>query len=484
MYVYTKFVRALRVASVSSVVVLLCASAAAAQTERPAVGPERPFQLAPRVEKTLPNGLRVIVTRQTVVPKVSVTLTLLSGLSSDPPNLGGLATITGEAIQEGTKLRTSRDIRRQMFGMGGSLTSAASQDYTSITARGLAEFSAGLIDVVADVAMNPTFPEQEVAILKQQHLQSIEQQQASPQFVANREFRAHLFGEHPYARVSETVESVNAVNRERLGTFHHDYYKPNNAFLLVVGAVDPDQVFAAAAKAFGGWAKFENLPPKVLPQPKLEGRHVYFVQRPNSIQSSISVGNFTIKRDDPHWYEMALANTIFGGAFNSRIVRNIREDKGYTYSPSSLFQAFKQAGFYKFGADVRNEVTGATLTEVFKEIDKLRAEGSDGDELNGAKQYMRGLFPYQTSSQAGLALTLNSVYVFGLPRDYPETFRAKIAAITPQQVKAGANALFGSGGGSVVVIVGDWSKVKDQLAAYKDITFLDISGKQIAAPGE
>lgn len=468
---------------VFALVCLLIAGPMEAQTARPAVGPERPFQLAPRVERTLPNGLRVIVTRQTVVPKVSVTLTILAGLASDPPSLTGLATMTGEAIQEGTKLRTSKDIRHQVFGMGGSLSAAASQDYTSITARGLSEFAPGLIDLVADVAMNPTFPEQEIVILKQQHLQTLEQQQASPQFVANREFRGHLFGDHPYARVSETVESVNAVNRERLGTFHHDYYKPNNAFLLVVGAIEPEQVFAAAQKAFGGWAKFETNPVKTVPQPSLEGRHVYFVQRPNSVQSSISVGNFTVKRSDPRWYEMALANTIFGGAFNSRIVRNIREEKGYTYSPSSLFQAFRQAGFYKFDADVRNEVTGPTLTEVFKEIDKLRAEGSSGDELNGAKQYMRGVFPYQTSSQSGLSAVLNSVYVFGLPKDYPETFRAKIATLTPEQVKAGANELFGSGG-MVVVIVGDWTKVKDQLAGYKDITFLDISGKQTAAPGD
>ncbi len=136
--------RGLRLSSVTSAAVLFCASIALAQTERPAVGPERPFQLAPRIERTLPNGLRVIVTRQTVVPKVSVTLTILSGLSSDPPNLAGLATITGEAIQEGTKLRTSSDIRHQVFGMGGNLSAAASQDYTSITARGLSEFSAGL----------------------------------------------------------------------------------------------------------------------------------------------------------------------------------------------------------------------------------------------------------------------------------------------------------------------------------------------------
>jgi predicted Zn-dependent peptidase len=465
----------------------LGAGVVSAQTERPAVGPERPFQLAPRIEKTLPNGLRVIVTRQTVVPKVSVTLTILSGLASDPPNIPGLAAMTGDAIQEGTKTRTSRDIRRQAFGMGGSISAAASQDYTSITARGLAEFAPGLIDLLADVAMNPTFPDQEVSILTQQHLQALEQQQASPQFVANREFRSHLFGSHPYARVSETVEALQAMNREKIAAFHHDHYTPRNAFLLVVGAVDPDQVFAAAAKSFGGWAAGGGpagaaaAPAPPAPAP-LQGRRIYFVQRPNSVQSSIAIGNFAVKRNDPHWYEMTLANTILGGAFNSRIVRNIREEKGYTYSPGSLFQAFQLAGFYKFSADVRNDVTGPTIREVFKEIDKFRAEGAEGEELNGAKQYLRGVFPYQTSSQAGLAALLNSVYVFGLPKDYPETFRAKIAALTPEQVKEGANRLFGSAD-TVVVIVGDWPRVKQQLSGFNNITFLDLSGKQISEPG-
>jgi predicted Zn-dependent peptidase len=142
---------------------------------------------------------------------------------------------------------------------------------------------------------------------------------------------------------------------------------------------------------------------------------------------------------------------------------------------------FGNAGFYRFSADVRNEVTGPTLNEVFKEIDKMRADGSNGAELQGAKSYLRGIFPIQTATQTGLSATLNNVYVFGLPKDYPETFRAKIAAVTPEQVKNGAATLLGSEN-SVIAIVGDWAKVKDQLAAYKDITFLDTDGKTIAPP--
>ena len=142
---------------------------------------------------------------------------------------------------------------------------------------------------------------------------------------------------------------------------------------------------------------------------------------------------------------------------------------------------FGNAGFYRFAADVRNEVTGATLTEVFKEIDKMRAGGSDGAELQGAKQYLRGIFPIQTATQTGLAATLNNVYVFGLPKDYTETFRAKIDAVTPAQVKSGAAVLLGSEN-SVIAIVGDYAKVKDQLAGYRNITFLDTDGKTIPPP--
>jgi zinc protease len=468
---------------------LLAALPAAAQTERPsdgaqgrpAVGPEKPFQLAPRVERTLANGLRVIATKQTAIPKVSITLTVLSGYSSDPADLTGLASLTADLIQEGTKTKNSRQIRREVFGMGGSLTAAASQDYTSINARGLSEYATRLIDLVADVAMNPTIPEEEVAILKQQHLQQAQQQKASPQFLANRTFRTALFGSHPYARTSETEASLNRMDRAKLVAFHRDHYRPNNAFLLIVGAMEPEAAIAAAEKSFGSWTRADVPRPAFTAPPPLAGRKVLFVQRPNSIQSSIALGNIAAKRSDPRWFELTLANTIYGGAFNSRIVRNIREEKGYTYSPQSALTGFADAGFYRFAADVRNEVTGATLTEVFKEIDKMRAEGSDGSELQGAKSYMRGIFPIQTATQTGLAATLNNVYVFGLPKDYPETFRAKIAAVTPAQVKSGASTLLGSEH-TVIAIVGDWAKVKDQLADYKDITFLDTDGKVIPQP--
>ena len=465
--------------SVAYVITVLAVSAAA--QDRPAVGPERPFQLAPRIERTLPNGLRVIVTKQTVVPKVTVTLTLLSGFSSDPADLTGLAAITADAVQEGTKTRTSKEIRRDIFGMGGSLTAAVSQDFSSLTVRGLSEFTPKLVELVADVAMNPTLPPDEIAILKQRRMQGVERSKSSPQFLSNRTFRSALFGNHPYARTSETDTTLQSIDRAKIETFHREHYRPNNAFVLIVGAVDPEATMAVVERSFGSWARADVPKPTFPSPPTVTGRKVYFVQRPNSIQSSISIGNIAVKRSDPRWYELSLANTVFGGAFNSRIVRNIREEKGYTYSPGSSLTGFADAGFYRFSADVRNEVTGPTLAEVFKEIDKMRAEGSDGAELQGGKAYMRGVFPIQTATQNGLSTVLNTVYVYGLPKDYPETFRAKIAAVTPEQVKSAAALLLGSEN-SVIAIVGDYAKVKDQLTAFKDIAFVDADGKSTAPP--
>jgi zinc protease len=206
-----------------------------------------------------------------------------------------------------------------------------------------------------------------------------------------------------------------------------------------------------------------------------------FVQRPNSVQSSISVGNFTPRRNDERWYTLQLANQIFGAAFDSRLVRNIREEKGYTYSPQSIFQSMAQGGLYRAVADVRNEVTGATIEEIYAEIDKLRAEGPGAAELDNAKVYARGLFLIQNATQAGLTSTLNTMYSFGLPNDYLESYQKTVSTLSPEAIKTAAQMLLGSEN-SVIVIVGDYAKVKDQLAAFKDISFVDITGRAIEEP--
>ncbi len=468
-------------AAVVAACACLPALASAPATPRPAVGPERPFAAPARVERTLPNGLQVVTVRYATVPKVSVVLTVRSGLAADPPKQAGLAQFVVDGVQEGTTSRDSKQIKREVFAMGATLAGTAGQDTSTFTMRGLTDTLPQMLTLLSDVARNPTFPENEIELMKTNTKQGLQAQLASPQFVANRAYRQALFGPHPYARVGPTPESVDAINRAAIAAFHKAHYRPNNAFVIVTGDVTPDAVLAAVQKAFGPWARGTVPPSPTADVPPLKGRKILFVQRPNSVQSSISVGNFTIKRNDPRWPVLQLANQIYGAAFDSRLVRNIREEKGYTYSPQSVFQAMEQAGLYRAVADVRNEVTGATLKEIYSEIDRFRAGGPEAGELTNAKTYMRGLFVIQNATQAGLTNTLNTMYAFGLPKDYPETFQKTVTALNAEAVKTGAQMLLGSEH-SVIVIVGDYAKVKDQLTGLGEIAFVDINGKPIPAP--
>lgn len=463
------------------VAALLAPALTTAQSTLPPVAPERPFTPAPRVERTLPNGLRVITTRHATVPKASAVLTIMSGLAAEPAEKAGLAQFVVDLAQEGTASRTSEQIKREIFAMGASLTGAAGQDASTFTVRGLNTTLPQMLAMLADVVRNPTFPQAELDLMKATTEQRLQAQVASPQYVNNKTFRQTLFGSHPYARIGVTPETLPAIDRASIAGYHQAHYRPNNAFLIVVGDVAADAVFAAAEKAFSAWERRALPESKPAPLPALKGRTLVFVQRPNSVQSSISVGNFTPRRNDERWYTLQLANQIFGAAFDSRLVRNIREEKGYTYSPQSVFQSMAQGGLYRAVADVRNEVTGATLKEIYAEIDKFRSGGPETEELNDAKQYTRGLFVLQNQSQAGLANTLNTVNTFNLPKDYPETYQRQISLPSAEAIKTGAEMLLGSDD-SVIVIVGDYTKVKDQLTAFTNIRFLDLNGKPIPEP--
>lgn len=464
-------------------VIALAAPAATAQpsTQLPPVGPETPFKPAARAERTLPNGLQVIALRHATVPKVTAILGLQSGLAVDPAEKAGLAQFVVDLAQEGTTTRSSEQIKSEVFGLGASLSGFAGQDATTFQIRGLNDTLPQMLAIVADVVRNPSFPQAELDLMKARTAQQLQAQAASPQYVNNKLFRQTLFGNHPYARIGVTPETLPAIDRTSIVGYQQTYYRPNNATLIVVGDVAPDAVFAAAEKAFGSWERRALPDTKPAPLPPLKGRTLVFVQRPNSVQSSISVGNFTPERDDPRWFTLQLANQIFGAAFDSRLVRNIREEKGYTYSPQSIFQSMAQGGLYRAVADVRNDVTGATIKEIYAEIDKLRAGGPEAEELSDAKQYARGLFVIQNASQSGLANTLSTITTYDLPKDYLETFQRQISQPSAEAVKTGAEMLLGSEN-SVVTIVGDYTKVKDQLREFTNIKFVDLNGKPIPEP--
>jgi len=461
--------------------VLPSAVAAAANDAepRPGVAAVRPFTPPALEERTLPNGLRVVVARRGTVPKFTVQLVVAgAGLAADAAGRAGLAAFTAEALLEGTATRTSEQIRREAFGMGGSLLASSGQDFSVIEASGLSEYMPALLRLVGDVAMNPSFPDAELAALRTRQLQTLLQQQASPQFLSNRAFRDALFGAHPYARIAPREADLKALTRNTVTAFHAGHYRPGRAILIVAGNVDAAAVFEAAEAALGSWKGAGGRVPPLAPVTPLEARRLVFVQRPGSVQSSISFGNVTVRRSDPRWYAAYVTNTLLGGSFNSRLTRTLREEKGYTYSPLSQFSAFADAGLYRFAADVRNEVTGAAVRDMQAVIARLQAEGAEAAELADIKQYARGLFAIRMAASDLVADDLLSMYVFDLPKDYLETYQSKIGAVTPEEVRQAAHLLV-TPGQSVLAIVGDWNAVRDQLKDHQNITVVDVEGRRM-----
>ena len=237
-------------------------------------------------------------------------------------------------------------------------------------------------------------------------------------------------------------------------------------------------MLAQIEKAFGSWASgpVEEAPDPALPE--LPGRRVYLVHLPGSVQTQIVVGNRAITRKHPDWLRLTLANSIYGGAFNSRLVMNIREEKGYTYSPRSGAHPLRQHGYFSIGAAVRNDVVAATLTEIFYEIDRMRSTPVGEEELDDARNYLTGVFSLGLATQDGLAGQLATSTLERLPDDYLETYRERILKLTSADVLDAAQKYFDSANAQIV-IVGDRAQIESQAALFGEPEVYDAQGNRI-----
>ncbi len=446
--------------------------------QAPLVGPSRTPTIPPRTVRTLPNGLQVIVAPTREIPKFTLNLIVCSGQSAVPKEMLGLADMVAAMLREGTKNRTGEQIEKDLARFGADLSISPSVDSIGLVLSGLSEYSDPLVELLAEVAGDPAFPEKELERVRSRRLNELKVQQSQPGYLLTQRFRQAVFGEHPYARFGANEKSVSAMKREDLAAFHSSHFVPNNALLIVVGDVDSDKIMRRIEAAFGGWPKAvlrEEVPAAA---PAAKGRQVFFVQRPGSVQSFIAVGNVSLKRSDPDWFALSLANTIYGGAFNSRLIMNIRENKGYTYSPGSGVSAYADPGFFITNAAVRNEVTGATLMEIFYELDRMRLVKVPAGEIEAAKNYRNGIFVIQLAAQSGLANQLAAIYQYRLPEDYLETFQKHISRITDHDVMSAARKYFDSADARIV-IVGDYPKVKDDVELFGPVDLRDVAGNSL-----
>jgi zinc protease len=446
-------------------------------TSPPPLAPERPVEWPQRTVRTLANGLLVVLAESHTFPKISVELFFRSGNAAAMSVAPGLGEMTASVVRTGTASRPSRRIEEDLRRMGAELGTSAGADRSAIAVSGLAEFSQGLLELVADLARNASFPVEEFERERRQRLEDLRIQRTTAAFLASERLRRVLFGAHPYAIVAPTEEQVAAYRREQMEAFYREHYAPANGLLLAVGDFSAERLLEQIEKIFGEWSAAKPRPFEAQEPPAIRGRRVHLVHLPESVQTDVLVGNRAITRHSPDWHGLVLANALYGGAFNSRLVANIREQKGYTYSPRSGIQPLRQYGYFSVHAAVRNEVAAATLTEIFYEMDRMRALPVGEDELSDAQSYLSGVFSLGVATQDGLLGQIATVYLDELSEDYLETYRGKIRALTADDVLTAARKYFDSAN-EQMVLVGDGEQIAEQAALFGEVTEYDAQGVQ------
>jgi zinc protease len=444
----------------------------------PALGPEHAVAWPKRTLRTLANGMQVVLAEQHTFPKISVELFIRSGSAIVAHRATGLADLVAQVVRTGTELRTSRQIEEDLRRMGANLGTSAGADTSAISISGLADFAEGLLQMIAELAQRASFPAEEFERERRQRLEELRIERTTPGFLAGERFRRVLFGEHPYAIVAPSEAQLAGYQRDGLVAYYSENYVPSNALLLAVGDFSSERMLGMVEKIFGAWRGRPAPSLESKAPPKAKGRAVHLVHLPGTVQTEIVLGNLALNRQSPDWHRTVLANALFGGAFNSRLVTNIREQKGYTYSPRSTIYPLQQYGYFSVHAAVRNEVVAATLTEIFYELDRMRSLPVSESELADARNYLSGVFSLGIATMDGILGQLSTVYLNRLPEDYLETYREKIRGMSAGDILLAARKYFDSANAQVVV-VGDREQIESQAGLFGAVTAWDAEGNRI-----
>jgi predicted Zn-dependent peptidase len=429
----------------------------------PALGAARDFKLPAATRLALPNGMRVVLVPFGTIPKAAVRLYVRTGNVDERADQTWLADLTGDLMGEGTTSRTARQVAEATAAMGGALGINVGLDQSQIGGEVLGERAPDMVRLVADVVRHPAFPEGELARLKANRLRNLAVSRSQAQTLAAERFAQVMYGDHPYGRFFPTQEQLQGYTLDQVKAFHAANFGAARATLYVVGVFDRAAVERAAREAFGDWAA--GAPPSKNPPTPATKRSVALLDRPDAVQSTLILGLPVPDPSSPDYTKLVVTDALLGGAFGSRITSNIREQKGYTYSPFSSIDTHVKDAYWAEQADVTTNVTGASLTEIFKEVDRLRDTAPPAQELGGIKNNLAGVFVLQNGSRAGITSQLQFVNLHGLGEDYLTGYVRRVLAVTPEDVQATARKYLDRSK-MTLVVVGDKKTVEAQLAPF------------------
>lgn len=438
--------------------------AGAAQSTPPEPGEPREFRVPESTGLQLDNGLDVTLIPYGDVPKVTVQLAIRTGNVDEAADQVWLSDLMSDLMEQGTTSRDAATLALETARMGGSFGVNVGEDESFVFGTVLSEFGPELVRLLGDVARNPAFPADELERLKADRIRQVSIARSQPQALAQERFREVLYPGHPYGRLFPTPEMIEGYTVDEIRDFYHRTFGARRAHLYVAGRFDPAEMRRAIRDAFGDWGGAAPADPP-LAEPHDE-RGIHVIDRPGAVQSSIYMGLPVVDPSHPDYVALQVTNALLGGSFASRITSNIREDKGYTYSPFSVLSSRYRDAFWAEIADVTTDVTGAAILEILHEIQRLQQEPPSEQELQAIQNYLAGNFVLQNSSRGGLIGQLRFIELHDLDEDYLRDYVDRVHAVTPDEVQEIARSYIDPGR-MTFVVVGDRSMIDEQLEVIR-----------------
>lgn len=440
------------------------AKPAAPKETPPPGGTPRDFQLPAKEDFTLDNGLQARLVPYGTVPKVTMMVAIQAGNVHEPAGQVGTADLLGKLLSEGTATLSAAQLADKVARMGGSLDISVGADQTMLWASCLSEYAPELATLLAEVVQRPSLPESELARIKADFKRQMNLARAQPGTQARQKFSAALYGSHPYGRPLPTDAEIDALTMAQVKTFYETQYGAQRTALFAAGKFDQAALRQAISSA---WSSLPKGPAPRIELAKSQTRpDIMTLDRPGAPQSTIVIGLPVVDPSHPDYVRMRVLNSLLGGSFGSRITRNIREDKGYTYSPYSYLETHYRTGNWSQNADVTTQETGNSLKEIVYEIERLQKEAPSAEELRGIQNYESGLFVLRNSTAGGIISQLNTLHLHGLPDSYLTEQVKKINEVTPQQVSETARK-YVRPEAMTIVVVGDKKIIDPQIKKFQ-----------------
>jgi len=401
------------------------------------------IKLPPYQKFTLGNDLTLLVMENKKLPLVNFRLVVKAGSVYDPVGKDGLANLTATLIRKGTKTKSFEQISEEIEFVGGTLFSGAALDYAFIAGEFLSKDIDLALNLLSDILLNPVFSQEEFEREKELTLAGLQEEKDDPSTIASEAFYRFLFEKNPYAHpVDGTEPSVKNITREDVVNFYKKYFVPQYSILTLVGDFSSQTVKQKVETALAGWQKSNTNLAKIPAPAKFKGRKLLIVEKPDVTQTQIRIGNISVPRNNPDYFPLVVANAILGGGFSSRLVNEIRVNQGLTYGVSSRFSMFKETGAYVISTFTKNITTRKTIDVALAEVKKFREKGVSQDELQGAKNYLKGLFPLRLETPEALASQITDIEFYNLDSKFVDTYIQKIEAVSLDDIKRVANKYF------------------------------------------